>query len=154
MNLPDAHVIHSTPGRVRIRVASRHRDEAFFAQARTQLAQLEGVKRVEANALTGSVVILHALELGALVRHCERAGLFRLSLVAPALVPASAEVSERVRGANRIVSSLAGGRIDFATLGFATLVGAAIYQASRGQLLGPAVTLLFQAITALSLSRK
>lgn len=151
---PEAVITHATPGRTRIRVMSHQRDAAFFARAEAVLGQLKGVERVKANPLTGSILVLHHPGLSEIARFGESTGLFRLAGHAPAGVPVATQVYQQVRGANRVASALTGGRVDLGSLGFVVLIGLAMYQAHRGQLLGPATTLFFQAVTALSLSDK
>jgi hypothetical protein len=50
--------VHSTPGRMRIRVPGRRGDEQFSRWMEQELGAAEGITRVSANPLTGSVLIL------------------------------------------------------------------------------------------------
>ena len=141
-------------GRTRLRVLPRQRDAEFFARVQSHLLQLDGVDHVETNALTASVLIVHHLDADELVRRCEAAGLFTLCTPTGTVTPLATQVYTRARTATRAFASMSDGRVDLAALAFVTLVGLAIHQGRRGQLLGPAVTLLFQAVTALSLSNR
>jgi hypothetical protein len=49
---------------------------------------------------------------------------------------------------------LSGGNLDLASVGFLTLVGAAVLQLQRGHVLGPASTLLWYASGLLLMSRR
>jgi copper chaperone CopZ len=50
--------LHSTPGRMRIRVPDRRGDERFSHQIERELIRTPGITRVQSNPLTGSVLIL------------------------------------------------------------------------------------------------
>jgi Heavy metal associated domain 2 len=50
--------LHSTPGRMRIRVPDRRGDEGFCREMEQELARNPGILQVRANPLTGSVLIL------------------------------------------------------------------------------------------------
>jgi hypothetical protein len=50
--------LHSTPGRMRIRIPDRRGDDGFSVQIERDLVQHPGVQQVQANPLTGSVLIL------------------------------------------------------------------------------------------------
>jgi P-type Ca2+ transporter type 2C len=50
--------LHSTPGRMRIRVPDRRGDEGFSQLMEQELGRNPGVTQVYANPLTGSVLIL------------------------------------------------------------------------------------------------
>lgn len=49
--------VHHVPGRMRVKCASLKRNEAKAGSLREGLLNLEGVTRVEANTITGSLVI-------------------------------------------------------------------------------------------------
>ena len=63
-DLPIARLVHTMPGRARLRIAERRGDEAFFAAIATGLSTLAGVYHVEVRPLTGSVVIAHGPPVG------------------------------------------------------------------------------------------
>ena len=50
--------LHSTPGRMRIRVSGRRGDDRFSLEIEKLLGHHPGVEEVRANSLTGSVLIL------------------------------------------------------------------------------------------------
>jgi hypothetical protein len=152
--LPEAQVAHKLPGRIRIRIPSRRRDAAFFAEVAARAARLPGVERVEANALTGAVLLAFRGEVRDIAADCERAGMFRFVSLAPVITPVSAQWSELVGRVDREIRSASARELDLGMFASIVLLALATYQLSRGQVLGPAVTLLFQAMTAYSLSRK
>jgi hypothetical protein len=50
--------LHSTPGRMRIRVPARRGDDRFSREIETLLRHQPGIEQVSANTLTGSILIL------------------------------------------------------------------------------------------------
>jgi hypothetical protein len=60
--IDQAHIVHRTANRLRIRIPGRRLDEAFFRELKTKLAGCPGVVAVVANPLTGSVLIEHGPE--------------------------------------------------------------------------------------------
>ena len=57
-----AHIVHRTATRLRIRVPARRLDHAYFGELQAKLVGCTGVRSVEANPLTGSVLIEHDLK--------------------------------------------------------------------------------------------
>ncbi len=53
-------VLSSTPGRLRLRAAALKRSPAAAARVEARLASLPGVRSVEANPLTGTVLVTYA----------------------------------------------------------------------------------------------
>jgi hypothetical protein len=54
-------VVHACPGRVRLRAAKLKGAAAFARQAAARLRQVPGIREVEANAVTGSLLIYYNL---------------------------------------------------------------------------------------------
>jgi hypothetical protein len=57
--LDEAVVVSDTPGRVRLRVPALRRQDAVAAQTVGILSEMAGVRHVEANPLTASVLVLY-----------------------------------------------------------------------------------------------
>ncbi len=75
--MPLATIVHATPTRLRLRVASRRGDTAFFEACAGRLAELRGVVAVDARAMTASLLVHHEdVPVEALSESAERAGLF------------------------------------------------------------------------------
>ena len=144
---PAAHVGHSVPGRLRIKVPSKRSDAVYFAGIQDELSGCPGVLKVEVNALTGSVLLVHAGEPDTVGRFGEERDLFRLA-AAPPSPPLRERVSDSVARLNGGISLLLGGPVDWRTCAVLGLVGLGLVQLARGQILAPAVTLLWYAATA------
>lgn len=141
-----AHVSHSLPGRVRVRVHGRRKDEAFFRRVSDELLAEDGILQARSNARTESLLILHELEDEALAGTLERAGL----RLAPGPVRArrptlTRQMARNVEDWDRRVLKATDGALDLDTLWFVFLVGGGAFQALRGRLLPAGVSLLLYA---------
>jgi Heavy metal associated domain 2 len=74
--LPEAAISHSAHGRTRFRLVSKRRQDPFFAQVAERLRRMDGVRQVEVNPTTGSVLVHHELPLEELVQRAHRETLF------------------------------------------------------------------------------
>jgi len=129
--LPQAELVHTIPGRSRIRIPGRRGDSVFFASVATGLSTFQGVQKVEVNPLTGSIVIHHDVPIEGIAKAAEDLRLFALaatsgtqSLAAMQALPLDMRV--------------------VAALGFGAL---ALLQIGRGQVLPQAATLAWYAAT-------
>ncbi|HMB05675.1 MAG TPA: hypothetical protein VKP69_18310 [Isosphaeraceae bacterium] len=55
-------LLHATPGRIRLRIPEVKSNPALAREIQKQISGYQGVRRVEANPITGSVLVLYALE--------------------------------------------------------------------------------------------
>lgn len=143
---PRAHISHHVPGRVRLRVPERRRDEAYFATLKQHVAEWPGITNVHVNPLTASLLVFFSDASAALARaqDCE---LFDLREAEPS--PPKAPIGHRARHHARAfdarVRELTGGRADTPSLVFMALLLAGIYQTMRRNVGAPATTLLWYA---------
>ena len=121
-DLPVAVLVHSMPGRARLRIAGRRGDTVFFAAIATGLSALPGVYHVDVRPLTGSIVIAHGPPVARLGAAAAKAGLFTLT-EAPEEAADWPELPVDPRFAM--------------TLGLGLV---AVWQLLRGQIFPPAVT--------------
>lgn len=101
-----AHVAHHVKGRIRVRLPKGKRDHATLEKIKRSIAPMHGVKSVDVNSSTGSVVVQydadhHADFPSALARHAEANNLFTL---AP---PKISEVDEMIEGIEKEAEFLA-----------------------------------------------
>jgi hypothetical protein len=59
MNLEGIKIVHAIPGRIRLKVAGVRDNPTLAGELHQRLVSLQGVKKVEANPRTGSVLILY-----------------------------------------------------------------------------------------------
>ena len=109
-------IVHAVPGRIRLKISRLKRNPAHAATIRDRLLALPGVRRVEANPLTASVVVSYnegATTLPALVPNLSEAlqalvfpNLDRKEVEAMLTAPSNGAHSSPVPLANRIYSVL------------------------------------------------
>jgi hypothetical protein len=121
-DLPIAALVHSMPGRARLRIGERRGDSVFFAAIATGLSALPGVYHVDVRPLTGSVVISHGPPIARIGAAAEQAGLFALAAAAE-----EAEDWPELPIDPRLVMTVGLGLV-------------AVWQLLRGQIFPPAVT--------------
>jgi hypothetical protein len=144
-----AFVVHELSGRLRLRIPEKRKDTTYFAVLAERLSECPGVIRVESNALTGSVLLLHAAQTSAMdvVRYAEQVALFSVKRLSS--TPARTlgqEAAEGLDAFGRSLTSVSGGRVDLQSVFFLLLLGLAVFQAKRGLVLPPAVSLFWEAI--------
>jgi hypothetical protein len=136
--IPEAVVCHSTPGRFRVKVPSRKGNAAYFSNVKDRFAHLEGVKEVEANALTGSVVFSHVADLKSISTFAEEHSLFRLIKLESGTPALSRNVVKAFSDFDKRVKRFTGNELDVPGAAFLTLLGFGIYEISRGNFAAPA----------------
>lgn len=147
--LPAGCISHEIPGRMRVQIPERRRDEQFFVRVRQELAAEQGIRQVSTNPLTGSVLLFHDLDAARLAAIAETHQLFRL-------VQSQLERPPRTRsgtdGDHRSFGRSFGGSFahfqpssHYGRLALA-LVGLAAFEAMQGNVRAPAVTVLWYAL--------
>lgn len=150
---PSASVAHHARGRLRLRIPARKGDTAYFTRLERELAAVAGVAYAEANPLTASVLLHFTGDVAELAAAAAVAGLFTLAPPPPAAEPLLDLVTNRVEQLEQAVLQASHSSVDLDTLLFVGLVGAGVVQVARGRALGPASTLLANAVTILALHR-
>jgi hypothetical protein len=125
--LPEAELVHSLPGRTRLRFAERRRDSVFLAAIATALSASQGVIRVEARSSTGSLLVWHSGPIERIGSAAKAQSLFTIAPVKPVQAAPHAELSKK-------------------SMVTAAMFVLAIWQLARGHILPPALTLAMYAI--------
>lgn len=150
---PTAYLSHAIHGRARLKIPARRGDQAYFTVLAERLQRdCPGVRRVHVNPLTASVLIEHAEVLLPLGSFAAGAGLFLLEATPPPLPPVGPALRSAASTLDRSVRRTAGGTWDLWTLLALVLLTLALVQVRRGTVLPPAVSLVWQALTALGVS--
>lgn len=145
--LPEAVLVHRSPGRVRLRVPSRRGDTAYFTDLRERIKGLPLVHDVSVNAGTASVLVLHAPDVGAIdpkaVQDFAAAGgLFRLDLQTAEREAHAGAVADQIAGlfqtTDARVRTWSQGGLDLPTLAALGLAASGLLQLSRGNVTAPA----------------
>ena len=136
--IPEAVLSHTTPGRFRLKVRSRKGDAAYFSSVKEHFAHFEGVSQVEANALTGSVLLTFGGDLKSIGAFAEEKSLFRLKMLTPVPASMSHNVTRAFIDFDKRIKSLTGNELDVPGIAFLTLLGFGIYEIGRGNFAAPA----------------
>src|SRR5919109_2264942 len=59
MSIAGIKVVHAIPGRVRVKIAQLRDNPEFAREIRERLSGVRGIRRIEANPLTGSLLVLY-----------------------------------------------------------------------------------------------
>ncbi len=141
---PTGTLCHQIPGRARVRIPSCRGDRSFFLRAEEVLRGCEGVSAVETNPYTGSVLVHHAVAADTIWRCAQEAGLFRLERDTGALGQAS-EQPQWAAAPVALLEQAANRATGLQGLLFLAFVMLAIWQTAEGNVMAPAVTLLWYA---------
>lgn len=146
---PVACIAHQVRGRVRLRVREKRQDDVYFEETRAILETLPGIEQVSVNSTTGSIVLLHGLRDNDELQVClGGTGLFALTdgtetPPGPAIEPLRSSLS----GIGNLVREGTAGSVDLRTLAFLAMMGLTLHQVLRGQVLGPALPMLWNAFS-------
>jgi hypothetical protein len=181
--LPQARIAHLLPGRLRLHIAARRGDGAFFERVAAALSEVPMVQAVRANPRTASLLLSHTGPVEDLAQMARERGLFDLAparavqpatLVRPgpwqAAVPAQplalaslgfaglgAVQTLRGRFHGNAAESLWNAYLIHAVHGrprvSAALVGLGLFQLATGRALGSGVSLFLYALVARNLAR-
>ncbi len=148
--LPCAVVCHRAPGRFRVRIVERRRDEAYFMRVEEALAQEPAVLEVTTNPRTGSVLVLHRGDPAALLERAGAIGLFRTKPAEPRTPTIVHWLDDLDRFDADFLFARMRERPERAATGLFML---AVLQALRGSILPSAPTLLGEAMGLLREAR-
>lgn len=149
---PSAHIAHRMPGRLRLRVAERRGDEAWFRGAVAQLRECPTVSDVSASPVTGSLLVRHdGPDIDVIQSYARALELFEVAQDPAPPAAHTAAPDSLIRGrlvdADRWVRRESANGTDLRSLALVGLLGASVWQALRGQVLPAAGTLLWYALT-------
>lgn len=138
--LPDAYLSHAIPGRLRVKIPSKKGDSRYFDDVCTQMSGYEGIEKVAVNALTASILVIHAVDSKKIAAYAERNNLFRMEDVKPfeKQTYISRKVSETFKDVNSRVIVSTKGFANVPDLVLLALVGLSAIQISRGNFTAPA----------------
>jgi hypothetical protein len=130
--LPVAVVSHRTGSRLRIKIPSKRRDEVFFTTLAERMSALEGVRSVESNPLTGSILLTHASDPDRIIEACRNGGLLKIGGPRSAPTHLHRRLTETFESMDGALRHASGNEIDIGGVAFLTLAGVSIYQISIG----------------------
>jgi hypothetical protein len=138
--LPEAYISHMISRRLRVRIPSRKGDVLFFGEMHKKLSCFDGIERVEVNALTGSVLLIHAVDLREIADFARQNNLFSIldTKIYRKQTYVSRKISETFRDINHKVIISTKGFANIPDLLVLTFLGLSIFQISRGNFMAPA----------------
>jgi hypothetical protein len=139
VELPEAFICHRCTDRLRIKIASRRGDGAYFADLVKGLSGVLKLKHLDANPLTGSVLFIgEGIDPEKVAAQAHEHRLFLLTTAAEAQSqPLMHSLVQPVAGLNRSLRAVTGGKIDIPSGVFLALLGSGLYQLMRGQISAP-----------------
>ncbi len=144
MTAPLARVVHSIPGRTRLRTHGIKGDAAALSALQSALEDTRGVQTVQVNRVTGSVLVEHDADIHDVLQEVERRGILRLE--EEAREPYLTQIHRALAESDQRLRQVSSGRIDLETLSFMGFVAGGIYQCFNGHGLPAGVTLLRYAV--------
>jgi hypothetical protein len=153
---PFARVIHSLPGRKRLKIDEKRGDEAYFMALEKELAECPDILTVEATPVTGTVLVHHRADDPDFLRYPIERELFHLDQNFPnqnlpashSLTPA-AQVSTHPKTAKRETNPGSSSGLNLRFLIFLGMTGMGIVQAIEGNIAIPAVAAFWYALSIL-----
>ena len=146
MTAPSAYVVHRTRERLRLRIREKRNDAEYFEQVHRELARTCDDVDVRINPTTGSVLLIHP-EIDSAQLHARLSELESFHVFegpepgTPALTPLAAGISR----IDHAISESSGGAADLRTLLFIGIMALAMRQLMRGQIMVPALALVWNA---------
>jgi len=137
--IPEAHVTHRMPRRLRLKVPAKRRDIGYFDAITQHFSSVNGLESVEANPLTATVLITHDLDIDALLLEAQEKGFFSLQRTSPPPdINIHQAVSTRFSDIDQQLKGFTKGSLNVGGAAFLALVGVGLYQISRGNFAAPA----------------
>ena len=150
--VPSAHIVHNTPGRTRLRIPSRRKDQDYFRDVMDTLVKDNRVDAVEYGHHAGSLLIFHRMtldQLGSLAADLRLFELVRQEVQQAVSKRLFLGIDGKI---NRLEERLAGvsdGQLDLILLTFGGMIGAGLVQCMRGNMFPPGSTLITKAVNLL-----
>ncbi len=139
---PRAHVTHRIPGRIRIRLPSMRGDYEFFGRLEKEISGFPAVKSIASNPLTAGILLLHEGDAGDILAKARAMRLFDVQPAGSLQERADANLEE----AGRMLKRISGGAADLNGIVIVALMALAVQQAVEGNIVAPAVTMLWYAL--------
>ena len=128
----DARISHFSERRLRIKIPSKKRDDAFFGFLQSQLASMPGVESVEVNPSIGSVLVVHSTSKDAILNFARQHSLFYLERGLESSRYFHRSVERAYGAVDHQVKGFVGEGLNLGALVAVVLAGMGIFQISRG----------------------
>ena len=146
MSAPLVRVVHRTTTRTRLRGRGMKGNAAYFEQLRGTLTQMAGVRAVQVNPLTESILVEHDVPIDPLLREAEQRGYLQLDLEPVERESYLVRVGRALQESDQKMHQASSGRVNLETLAFVGMLAGGIFQVVRGNGLPAGVTMLRYAV--------
>jgi len=156
-NPPFAYIKHQLPGRVRLKIPQKRGDFRYFDRIAELFADCPGITQLQLNPSAASILICHGTETDFLniAEFAQTNGLFRIidqpeeETFSIPYLPIPTLTSTGLNRLDESLMNFSQGRLDGRSLLILALIGLAVRQMTRGNIMGPATTLLWYAFSLL-----
>ena len=143
MSVAVAHIVHSLPGRTRLKVPGQRGEPRYFTRLSECLSQCAGVVRLQVNPRTGSLLLEHTVPLAQIAAFAQAHQLFTLAPPESLQQEIESSTQAGLRWLNRQLAQASEGSLNVRVVLILGLAGLIFIQVARGQILMPATNLLW-----------
>ncbi|MEA3547553.1 MAG: hypothetical protein U9R66_07805 [Thermodesulfobacteriota bacterium] len=136
--LPEARIIHTMPGRTRLKISSCKKQQAYFSRLLETMTQFPDLLRIEANPLTGSVLLEYDGEWNRVSRFTQKNNLFQIVEKQNPFDFSAKKESGYLKELDRRAREITVKEQGFSKIVILSLIGLSCYQISRGNFKAPA----------------
>ena len=137
IKLPEARITHTISGRLRIKIPSKKGNTSYFESLERKFSDCDKVQKVEANAVTAGVLLLHDADIKDISNFAEKNRLFKVESRRPEQVVLIKRIRSGFEDLNRRTTRFTGGELDLPGAVFVSLLFLSIYQIARGNFFAP-----------------
>jgi hypothetical protein len=136
--LPCACLCHRTPKRIRLKIAQKRGNAAYFRSLAEKFSHFRKFDVLEANPRTGSVLIVDDhIDIHAITAFGKTAQLFNLETAMEKPLPLSRQMVEPFANFNNSLAKTSGGYLDLPGVIFLFLLGFGVYEILKGNFKSP-----------------
>lgn len=156
-NHPSAYIKHQLPGRVRLKIPQKKGDLGYFDRIAELFADCPGITQLQLNPPAASILICHGAETHflSIAEFAQTNGLFTIieqpeeETFSIPYLPIPKVTSSGLKRIDELLMDFSQDRLDGRSLLFLALIGLAARQMTKGNIMGPATTLLWYAFSIL-----
>jgi hypothetical protein len=140
--LPRAYISHQIENRIRFYLPQEKGNLTFFSEIEKKLLKCDGVVQVQANPITGSILILYEGDLSTVIQEAKKVSLFKLEPAIQGPTKWTEDVLEKLEKVDKEIIVASNSNFSLVSLAALGLFGAGVFQLSRRQFF-PAASSLF-----------
>lgn len=138
MGLPGAYICHQSPHRLRIKITSRKGNVGYFERLQSSLTRFQSFDGLEANALTGSVLIIDEhVDVAAIADFAKAQQLFDLTDQNSSRSPMTTQLVSHLENLNINIRRLTTGEMDLGGILLLFLLISGLTELLRGKIQMP-----------------